>query len=226
VSLLAATGVTAYTICSTVAIALAGPALPSLVLALSPAVVLIAEAALTRTRPPVRTLAGTLVAVAGALLYVIPRLAGTLGNEVALGAVFAVAAMLSMAFYTLYFARVNRGYEGPMARRIVPIFAIGTLPLALWAAIDLARGSAVTWTAVGLLAVLGIVIYVPAYLLQHRILLTAGPSYYALLGLATPPLVGFSSAVLHLAGVPTPVQIAGVALTVLGMVVILRRKAG
>src|SRR5690242_18549327 len=37
ITLLAATGVTAYTLLSTIAIALAGPALPSLVLALMPA---------------------------------------------------------------------------------------------------------------------------------------------------------------------------------------------
>ncbi|WP_306210486.1 hypothetical protein, partial [Actinoplanes sp. RD1] len=131
IALLAGTGVTAYTMLSTVAIAQAGPALPSLVLALAPAVVLAAESALGRTRPPPATVAGTAVAITGAVLYVLPRLAGSLGAGVALGTVCAVAAMLSMACYGIAFARVNRGYHGPAAPRILPVFACGTVPLAL-----------------------------------------------------------------------------------------------
>ncbi|MFI6294688.1 DMT family transporter [Nonomuraea sp. NPDC050790] len=224
VVLLALTGVTAYTVLSTVAISLAGPALPALALSLTPAVVLIAESVLLRTWPPARTVAGTLIAVAGAVVYTIPRLAGTLGDDVALGSLVALAAMFSMAFYGLYFSRTNRGYEGPMAPRILPIFAVGTIPLALWAGSDMAAGERVSWTVLGMLVVLGIVVYVPAYLLQHRILLTGGPSYSALLGLAVPPLVGLSSALLRPAGAPAPLQIAGMALTLAGMALVIRSK--
>lgn len=221
---LALTGVTAYTVLSTVAINLAGPALPTLVMALTPAVVLVAEGLLTRTRPPARTILGTALAVVGAVIYVLPRLAGTLGASAGLGSLFAVAAMLSMAFYGLYFARVNRNYQGAMAPRILPVFAVGAIPLAIWAAMGLAAGDTVSWTSIGLLALLGIVVYVPAYLLQHRILLTGGPSYSALLGLATPLLVGVSSAVLQLAAIPAPLQIVGMALTLFGMFLVIRRK--
>ncbi|WP_343951561.1 DMT family transporter [Nonomuraea longicatena] len=224
VALLALTGVTAYTVLSTVAISLAGPVLPSLALSLTPAVVLIAESVMLRTRPPARTVVGTVVAVAGAAIYTIPRLAGTLGTDVALGSLVALAAMFSMAFYGIYFSRTNRGHQGPMAPRILPIFAVGTVPLAAWAAADLASGERVGWTALGLLVLLGVVIYVPVYLLQHRILLTGGPSYSALLGLAVPPLVGVSSALLQLAGTPSPVQLAGMALTLAGMALVIRGK--
>jgi drug/metabolite transporter (DMT)-like permease len=223
VLLLAGTGVTAYTVFSTVAIDLAGPVLPTLVMALTPAVVLVGESVLARRPPSVPTVAGTTLAVAGAVVYVLPRLGGTLGRDVALGTAFALAAMLSMAFYGVYFARVNRGYRGAMAPRILPVFAVGTVPLAAWAAVAVASGETVSWAAVGLLAALGIVIYVPVYLLQHRIIVVAGASYAALLGLATPPLVGLSSALLHLAAVPAPVQIAGMAITVLGMAVVIAR---
>jgi drug/metabolite transporter (DMT)-like permease len=229
VILLAATGVTAYTMLSTIAIDLAGPVLPTLVLALTPAAVLVGESALARRAPSARTVAGTVLAVSGAVVYVLPRLGGTPGPDVALGAAFALAAMLSMAFYGVYFARVNRGYRGAMAPRILPVFAAGTIPLAVWAAAAIAAGETVSWSAIGLLAVLGVVIYVPVYLLQHRIIVVAGASYAALLGLATPPLVGVSSALLHLAAAPAPVQIAGMAITVAGMAVVLtrgRRQAG
>ncbi|NUW46036.1 DMT family transporter [Nonomuraea rhodomycinica] len=222
--LLALTGVTAYTVLSTVAISLAGPALPALTLSLTPAVVLIAESVMLRTWPAPRIVAGTVVAVAGAALYTIPRLAGTLGDDVALGSLVALAAMLSMAFYGLYFSRTNRGYQGAMAPRILPIFAVGTVPLAAWAAADVSAGERVGWAALGMLAVLGIVVYVPAYLLQHRILLTGGPSYSALLGLAVPPLVGVGSALSRLAGAPAPMQLAGMGLTLAGMALVIRGK--
>ncbi|GAA2519067.1 DMT family transporter [Winogradskya humida] len=219
--ILAGTGVTAYTVFSTVAIALAGPALPSLVLCLAPAVVLVAESVLARARPPLLTVAGTAVAVAGAAAYVVPRLAGTFGRDVTLGTVCAVAAMLSIAFYGLFFARVNRGYHGAMAPRILPIFAAGSIPLIAWAVVE---GAAVSLTAVGLLAILGIVIYVPAYLLQHRILVTAGASYSALLGLGVPPLVGVGSALVHLGATPTPVQAGATVVTLAGMVLVISRQ--
>lgn len=221
--LLALTGVTAYTVFSTVAINLAGPVLPTLVMLLTPAVVLVAEGALAHTRPPVSSIVGTAIAIAGAVLYVMPGLAGTLGRDVALGAVFAVAAMLSMAFYGLYFAQVNRNYRGAMVPRILPVFAVGTIPLAFWATADFMVGGTVGWSAIGMLALLGIVIYVPAYVLQHRILLARGPSYAALLGLAVPPLVGVSAPLLHLAGTPTLIQVTGMALTLLGMHLVIRR---
>ncbi|MFF1353306.1 DMT family transporter [Streptomyces sp. NPDC058297] len=221
VAILALTGVTAYTLLSTVAISLAGPALPALGMSLTPAVVLLAEGVMARKWPPVRTIVGTVVAVAGAVLYAVPRLAGNLGHQVALGSLVAVAALLSMAFYGIYFERVNRGYRGAMAPRIRPIFAVGTVPLAIWALI---AGGEVGWATLGMLALLGIVVYVPAYLLQHRILLVGGPSYSALLGLAVSPLVGVSSAMLHLAGAPAPLQIAAMAVTVAGMAVVIRGK--
>lgn len=172
--LLALTGVTAYTALSTVAINLAGPVLPTLVMMLTPAVVLVAEGMLARTRPPIPTIVGTAVAIVGAVLYVTPRLGGTLGRDVTLGALFAVAAMLSMAFYGIYFAQVNRNYRGAMAPRILPVFAVGTIPLAVWATADFAAGGTVSWSA-------------------------------------------------HLAGIPTLIQDIGMALTLLGMFLVIRR---
>lgn len=223
VALLSASGVSAYTIFSTLAIHFVGPALPTLFMALTPAVVLAAESLLNGTRPAAKTVLGTTVAVAGAIVYVLPRLSGFLGSTVWLGILFSVAAMLSMGFYTLYFAKVNQNYSGPMAPRILPIFAIGSVPLLLWAIFQITAGQVLSWSAIGMLAFLGIVIYVPVYLLQHSILLTAGPSYTALLGLATPLLVGISSALLALSPVPVPLQMAGMLLTILGMAIVLAK---
>ncbi|WP_267422054.1 MULTISPECIES: DMT family transporter [unclassified Curtobacterium] len=220
--LLALSGVSAYTVCSTVAIAFAGPVLPTLVLALTPATVLIAESVMTRAAPSLSTGIGTVLAIGGAVLYVLPRLDGTLGGDVLIGTVSALAAMGSMAFYGVFFARVNRGHVGPMAPRILPVFAVGSIPLVLWAATAVVGGDRVSWNVIGMLAVLGVVVYVPVYLLQHRLILTAGASWSALLGLAVPPLVGVGSALLHLAPVPMAVQLAGILVTVLGMALVIR----
>ncbi|SIO07787.1 DMT family transporter [Agromyces cerinus] len=221
---LAGTGVAGYTMLSTVAIDLAGPTLPSLVLSLSPAVVLMLEARLARARVNMPTLVATGAAIAGTVLFVVPRLSGTAGSDTLLGVLAAIAAMLSMAVYGLYFAQVNLHHVGALTPRILPIFALGSIPLVLWAGIEVSNGRNVDLSSVVILALLGIVIYVPAYLVQHRILLSAGPAYAAVLGLAVPPLVGVASAVLGIADAPGVVQTVGIALTSVAMVFVIRLK--
>lgn len=221
---LAGSGVAGYTLLSTIAINLAGPTLPSLVLSLSPAVVLILEAVLARVRPSMPTLIATIVAVVGAALFILPRLSGAAGPNVVVGVLAAIGAMFSMAAYSLYFAHVNRRYAGPMTPRILPIFALGSVPLVLWAGVELAAGQTVSLSSLAMLAFVGIAIYVPAYLVQHRILLSAGAAYAALLGLAVPPLVGVASAALGLAEAPGLLQTVGIALTLVGMVFVIRLK--
>lgn len=221
-SILALTGVAGYTMLSTLAIALAGPAIPSLILALSPVVVLLLESALAKTRVRPLVLLATVVAIIGATLYIAPGLGGAAGTGIVGGAVAAVGAMACMSVYGLYFAHVNRGHQGSMLPRLLPIFALGSIPLVVWAVIEVVSGGRIEPVTVVVLAILGLGIYVPAYLLQHRLILTAGASYAALLGLAVPPVVGLASAVFGLAAPPVPVQVCGVVLTLVGMLVVLR----
>ncbi|WP_435749034.1 DMT family transporter [Microbacterium sp. PMB16] len=221
---LSVTGVAGYTLLSTLAIALAGPTIPSLILALSPVVVLLLESALTRVRVRPLVLLATVVAIVGAVLYVVPRLGGAAAPGVVWGVLAAVGAMLSMSAYGLYFAHVNRGYRGPMTPRILPIFALGSVPLVLWAVVEVTGGGRVELITLAALALLGLGIYVPAYLVQHRIILTAGPSYAALLGLAVPPLVGVASAAFGLSALPQPLQVGGIVLTLAGMLAVIRMK--
>lgn len=221
---LSVTGVAGYTLLSTLAIALAGPTIPSLILALSPVVVLLLESALKRARVRPLVLLATVVAILGAVLYVVPRLGDGSGPSTAWGILAAVGAMLSMAAYGLFFAHVNRGYRGPMTPRILPIFALGSVPLVAWAVVEVSAGGRVEPLTLAALALLGLGIYVPAYLVQHRIILTAGPSFAALLGLAVPPLVGIASAAFGLAALPGPLQVGGIVLTLVGMLVVIRMK--
>ncbi|GAA1234671.1 drug/metabolite transporter (DMT)-like permease [Microbacterium phyllosphaerae] len=223
-AVLSVTGVAGYTLLSTVAIALAGPAVPSLILALSPVVVLVLESALTKARVRPVVLVATVVAIVGAVLYVVPRPVGAPGSSTAWGVLAAVGAMLSMAAYGLLFAHGNRGRRGPMAPRILPIFALGSAPLMLWAVVEVSAGEGVELVTIGVLALLGLGIYVPAYLVQHRIILSAGPSFAALLGLAVPPLVGVASAAVGLSALPGPLQVVGITLTLAGMLAVIRMK--
>lgn len=223
-SILAITGVAGYTMLSTLAIALAGPAIPSLILALSPVVVLLLESALAKTRVRPLVLLATVVAIIGAALYIGPGLGGAAGTSIIGGIVAAVGAMVCMSVYGLYFAHVNRGHQGPMLPRLLPIFALGSIPLVVWAVVEVVSGGRIEPVTVVVLAILGLGIYVPAYLLQHRLILTAGASYAALLGLAVPPLVGLVSATIGLTALPVPVQVCGVALTLVGLAVVLRVK--
>ncbi|MFJ6533764.1 DMT family transporter [Microbacterium sp. NPDC091662] len=222
--ILAVTGVAGYTMLSTLAIALAGPTIPSLVLALSPAVVLLLESALARTRVHPLVLAATLSAITGAALYVAPRVDGGAGASVVGGVLAALGAMLSVSVYGVLFAHVNRDHSGPVAPRILPVFALGSVPLVVWAVIEVSSGESIAPVSIAVLALLGLGIYVPGYLVQHRIILAAGPSYAALLGLAVPPLVGIASAFLGLAAVPGAVQVFGIALTLVGMLVVIGMK--
>lgn len=223
-AILAVTGVAGYTMLSTLAIARAGPTIPSLVLALTPVAVLLLESALARIRVHPLVLAATLVAITGAVLYIVPRIDGSEEADVVGGVLAALGAMLSMSVYGLLFAHVNRGHSGAITPRILPIFALGSVPLLVWAVIEVSLGGTIEPVSIAVLALLGLGIYVPAYLVQHRIILTAGPSYAALLGLAVPPLVGIASVLLGLAAPPEALQVFGIALTIVGMLVVIRMR--
>ncbi|MFE5776125.1 hypothetical protein [Brachybacterium sp. NPDC056505] len=227
--LLALTGVTGYTIASTAAIALAGPDMPALILTLGPAVVMAMEAASGPARAHRREVVATLAAVVATALYVAARPGGEGGGgHPFAGAVCAVAAMLLISWYGVAFSRTNRGFSGSMARRILPIHAIGVVPLMLWAAAAMLGGDRLTLRALLVLVVLGIVVYVPVYLLQHRIIVRAGATFNALLGLVVPIFVGVVSTLLGMTAPLGPLQwCAGlIALAAMGVVVISRARGG
>ncbi|WP_287901922.1 DMT family transporter [Arthrobacter sp.] len=223
--ILAITGVSAYTIFSTAAIHFAGAAVPALIMVGTPLTVMVIEAVLNRRSPGVWFLGVALLAVAGAALYVVQKPPGQQGESLGLGIAAGVAGMLSMAWYGVHFSRANAGYSGPMAPRILPIFGLGCLPLLAWAGADLLGGGTVTPGALLSLVILGVVVYVPAYLLQHRILVAAGATYSALLGLAVPPVVGVAAALAGLGPWPSPGQWAATALTLAAVVLVVLRTS-
>jgi len=205
VAFLAATGVSAYSVFSTVSVQIAGPTVPALVLSVAPLAVLAVESVLYRTLPTRRTLVSMIIAVGG-VGFLISNRAAAHGESSWLGVAFAIAALASMLFYTTYFARLSAGYGGGLSRLIFPIFLVGCVPLLLWAIIDVATGARVTRLALLGLAVLGLGVYTPAYLLQHRILSRLGASFASALGLAVPPVVFVFEVAFGISSSPTPMQ--------------------
>ncbi|PWH07499.1 hypothetical protein DEO23_02395 [Brachybacterium endophyticum] len=134
--------------------------------------------------------------------------------------------MLLISWYGVAFACANRGFRGSMARRILPIHAVGVLPLLVWAGGATLAGERMSLRALLVLVVLGLVVYVPVYLLQHRLIVRAGATYNALLGLAVPIVVGVVSTLLGMASPPGAAQwCAGLlALAAMGVVVVSRSR--
>ena len=218
ITALALLGVVAYTVFSTLAIATLGPSIPSLILTLSPVSVLIMQAFTRRQVPPGSIIFGTCLAALGAWLFAAPQESSPLNLT---GIVYAVLAMLSISLYGVFFEKVNTRSEQPLHLQLLPIYAAGSLPLLIWGAIDIGLGATITFQSVILLAVLGILVYTPTYLIQHHLILTRGAQYTSLLGLTVAPTVLAAAWMLNLGPPPSRVQLAATTLVILGMAVVL-----
>ncbi|MCL3777981.1 MULTISPECIES: hypothetical protein [unclassified Actinomyces] len=229
-AVLSVAGVSGYTALSTVAVRVSGTLLPSLIVSTGPLWVLALVCLRRRSGPGrIRTL-GTLTAVAGGALFLLAGSQGpggasaagtaspvsTVSTVSALGVLLAVGAVLLMSVYTVAFAALTRGYRGPMAPVITPVYAWGLVPLAAWAVIDLLRGARLTPSALAVLAALGLLVYLPLYLIQHRLLAEVGAHPVSLLGLAVSPLVAVETAGLGLGAWPSLLQWLAVAVTLAG----------
>ncbi|RRD07282.1 DMT family transporter [Arachnia propionica] len=219
--LLSITGVSGYTALSTGAIAVGGPVLPALVMSTSPLVVLLLVAVLERRRPTMVVLLGTTAAVGGTVGYLLDGSSMTLDGIALLGPGLALGAVGCMSCYVIRFARLTRGYHGPMTPVILPIHACGAVPLIVWGGVEMSAGARVSLTALIALVVLGVLVYAPVHLLQHRLLARIGASPVSLLGLAVSPLVAVEAGLLGLAAWPTLLQWAAILVTMLGMAVVL-----
>lgn len=215
---LSVAGVSGYTALSTVAVRVSGTLLPALIVSTGPLWVLALVSLRQRRAPGGAKALGTLLAVAGGALFLLARSQGAHESSAhsALGALLAVAAVLLMSVYTVAFAALTRGYRGPMAPVITPIYAWGMVPLAVWVLIDLLHGTRLTPTAVLVLAALGLLIYLPVYLIQHRLLAEVGAHPVSLLSLAVSPLVAVETAGLGLGAWPSALQWLAVAITLAG----------
>lgn len=217
---LSVAGVSGYTALSTVAVALGGTVLPSLIVSTGPLWVLLLQWLTGAASPAPAAAVGTAAAVLGTAGFILAGAGGT--TPVSIGCVVcAVAAVVLMSLYMVRFSRLTRGYHGPMAPVITPIYAWGLVPLGVWAVWDVMRGERLSMTAFLVLAGLGLAVYLPVYLIQHHLLAHIGAHTVSLLGLAVTPLVGVETALLALGPWPTAVQWLLITVTVAGMALVI-----
>ncbi|QPL06181.1 MULTISPECIES: DMT family transporter [Actinomyces] len=216
-------GVSGYTALSTVAVQVSGTLLPALIVSTGPLWVLVLVSLRRRSAPGRAKALGTLVAVVGGAFFLLAGSQGVheVGASSVLGTLLAVGAVLLMSVYTVAFAALTRGYQGPMAPVITPIYAWGLAPLAVWAFTDLLRGARLTPTTLAVLAALGLLVYLPVYLIQHRLLAEIGAHPVSLLGLAVSPLVAVETAGLGLGLWPSSLQWLAIAITLAGTAIVI-----
>lgn len=184
-------GVAAYAFFSLWGIDALGVSVPNLLLATTPCLSMLIGAAVFRITVPRLGVVGVVAASAGAVAYVLGsfRVTDTVGPAAWWGVAACVVAVVAIALYGQHYAWLSRGHD-PLD--LLPgIFGFGTLALfiALTVTGHLHGLISLDLTTLGLLVVLGVVIYVPVYVIQHLLIHRQGAVYMASISLIVPFLV-------------------------------------
>ncbi len=217
-------GVAFYAYFSLQAIAAVGVSLPNLLLATTPCVSMIIGVLWFNKVGSRAAIAGISLATAGAAVYVFGSF--TINDDLTtstllLGIGSALIAVVAIALYGQHYARISAGHD-PLD--LLPgIFATGTvLLLVLLACTGRLRA---LWSAdlstIGLLAVLGLGIYVPVYVLQHQLIHRRGAVYMASTSLVVPFLVRPAEMLLGGPG-PGVVEVFGMVVCLAGVLLVIR----
>ncbi|WP_223690191.1 DMT family transporter [Leifsonia poae] len=222
-------GVAVYAFASLEAISLVGVSIPNLLLTTTPLLTLVIGVLWFGKRGNRFATAGTIVATVGAALYVAVSFSASadlLGIQGAVGVGLALVAALSMAVYGQHYARISQGHD---PTDLLPgIFGFGTVLLlillgATGQLAELVHVDAVTWL---LLLLLGVGIYVPVYVLQHKLIHARGAVYTATVSLAVPFVVR-ALEVCFLGGVwPSLPETGAMILCIAGVALVLRHPLG
>ena len=230
VAVLGALGVFGYSTASVWAIGLIGAATTNLVLALLPCATFVLGLWLFRERPGATALVGTCVAAAAAVAYgLLDRgsgfgvRGGVTPARALLGVLAALTAVVSMALYAHFYGRLAPDVSSVVA--LPSVFGAGALMLLLPA---LARNSFghLTPTQWGQIVLLGCGVYVPAYVIQHELLLRRGALFTTSVSLAVPFSVRFCTWGLGRAAPPSPLATALLLTCCLGVFLTLPRPSG
>lgn len=220
-------GVAVYALCSVFAIAAVGTSVTNLVIAMAPGLSLVFGVLFFQQRSGRLAALAVLLAVVGAAVYVLGSFqASTADGPVRLaGIAAAVIAVSAIALYGQHYARISQGHDpGDL---LLGIFLFGTVLLFLLLA---ATGSFAGFFAIAPLdwlwfLVLGVAVYVPVYLIQHRLIHDKGTVFTATVSLAVPFLV--RAAEIFWFGKPWPnlAEAIGLVLCVVGIAVVVRNGA-
>lgn len=182
-------GVALYALSSLQAIALVGISLPNLLLATTPCVSMIIGIRVFGKTGSWPAYLGVGLAAAGSAVYVLSsfRLNGEVsGTTLATALGCGLLAVLAIAFYGQHYAALSAGHD-PLD--LLPgIFGFGTAILLGLLLITGRLGALadLDLLGLGLLALLGLIIYVPVYVLQHQLIHLRGAVFMASLSLAVP----------------------------------------
>jgi drug/metabolite transporter (DMT)-like permease len=217
-------GVSVYALFSLQAIALVGVSLPNLLLATTPCLSMILGMlwfGKVGSRP---AYLGIALATTGAAVYVLGSF--TIKGDLATGSLIlgvgaALVAVVSIAVYGQHYAKISQGHD-PLD--LLPgIFGSGTVLLLVLLAVTgrLSELWSLSAETLALLVILGIVIYVPVYVLQHRLIHLRGAVYMASVSLLVP--FGVRAAEMLLGG-PAPglVELVGMGTCVVGVYFVVR----
>ncbi len=129
---------------------------------------------------------------------------------------------MAIALYGQYYGRISTGHD-PLD--LLPgIFLIGTVVVLVVLAVTGRLGAVLglSWPTILLLFVLGVIIYVPVYVLQHQLIHLRGAVYMASLSLVVPFLVRAAEMITGRAGLPGPIELLGLAVCVAGVALVVR----
>lgn len=217
-------GVSIYAASSLLAIDRLGISLPNLLLATGPCLSLLIGVAWFGRRTTRWAVIGVLVAALGAGLRVLAtfQLESRSTAAVVVGVVGGVVAVAAISFYGQHYATLSRGHD-PLD--LLPgIFGVGTVILLVLLALTGRLGALlrVDLTTIGLLVLLGVVIYVPVYVLQHTLIHVRGAVFMASISLMTPFGVQFVDAEWLGAPAPTWWEVGAGLVCLLGVALVVR----
>lgn len=205
--LLGLLGFAGYAAGTLLAIPRIGTSLTNLVVALMPCASVVVGALFFGERSAPRKAAGAALACAAAAGYA--ALGADAGDMDGTGLLLVAGATAAFAVYGFLYRQRLSGL--PPSAVLPVLLAAATcllLPMALPALIDRPP----TLAATGGIVVLGAVVYAPAYLVQHRLILLRGPVFTAAVQLAVPFTVRLGDWALGTAPAPTPAELLFLAL--------------
>jgi drug/metabolite transporter (DMT)-like permease len=230
VALLGFLGFFGYAAGTLAAIPLIGTSRTNLMVTLLPCLAFVLGVLFFHERGGRTKAAGTLLAAGAAAGYALlnggSTAAGVGAAGTAAGLGLAFAATLGFAVYGFVYR--TRMADVPPLAALPAILGAATamlLPVALFFG-DL---GSVTWRQWLGIAVLGVVVYAPAYLVQHRLILLRGPLFTAAVGLVVPFLVRLGDWALGLDGnggsPPGPAELALLAVCCAGIWLVVSHRA-